>query len=198
MAGPETHIFKDITRIIGVAALYFLLARIGQCLAVEPGNVTPIWPASGFAFFVALRRTRYGWVGLWLGNFPRKHVGISRLSTAGDALRTIVTGLAIGPGDVASSVWRSLAVSSLRTFWRAIRFHSGSLLFCCQSECCLSCQCFVRRPSSLHRTDHRLGRFFLHLAHVVPRGCGGDYHVCPCTVDVANRSWTLQEHTRIY
>jgi len=100
VAGPENHVFKDISRIIGVAGLYFILARIGQCLAVEPGNVTPIWPASGFAFVVALRRTRYGWIGLWLGNFLANTWAFLDLSTAGDALRTIVTGLAIGPGDV--------------------------------------------------------------------------------------------------
>jgi serine phosphatase RsbU (regulator of sigma subunit)/integral membrane sensor domain MASE1 len=100
VAGPESHIFKDISRIIGIAGLYFLLARIGQCLAVEPGNVTPIWPASGFAFVVALRRTRYGWIGLWLGNFLANTWAFLDLSTAGDALRTIVTGLAIGPADV--------------------------------------------------------------------------------------------------
>ena len=100
MAGPENHVFKDISRIIGVAGLYFILARIGQCLAVEPGNVTPIWPASGFAFVVALRRTRYGWIGLWLGNFLANTWAFLDLRTAGDALRTIVTGLAIGPGDV--------------------------------------------------------------------------------------------------
>jgi serine phosphatase RsbU (regulator of sigma subunit)/integral membrane sensor domain MASE1 len=100
VAGPENHVFKDISRIIGVAGLYFILARIGQCLAVEPGNVTPIWPASGFAFVVALRRTRYGWIGLWLGNFLANTWAFLDPSTAGDALRTIVTGLAIGPGDV--------------------------------------------------------------------------------------------------
>jgi len=100
VAGPENHVFKDISRIIGVAGLYFILARIGQCLAVEPGNVTPIWPASGFAFVVALRRTRYGWIGLWLGNFLANTWAFLDLRTAGDALRTIVTGLAIGPGDV--------------------------------------------------------------------------------------------------
>lgn len=98
MTEPETHICKDITRIIGVAGLYFILGRVGQFLAVDPGNVTPIWPASGFAFVMALRRTRFGWIGLWLGSFLANTWAFLDMSSVHDGSRTIATGIAIGVG----------------------------------------------------------------------------------------------------
>ena len=45
------------------------MARLGQILAIEPGNVTPIWPASGFALTIALWRGYRTWLGLWVGVF---------------------------------------------------------------------------------------------------------------------------------
>lgn len=87
-------------RIIAIGAVYFVLARVGQTLAIDPGNVTPIWPASGFALAVAMQRRAGWWVGIWLGNFLGNTWAFLDTSTASDLLRTTLTGLAIGPGDV--------------------------------------------------------------------------------------------------
>ncbi len=83
-----------------VAAVYYVLARLGQILAIDPGNVTPIWPASGFALAVVLWRGYRVWLGLWLGNFLGNTWAILDLSTFDAAIGTLATGFAIGPGDV--------------------------------------------------------------------------------------------------
>ena len=91
---------ESLGRIAIYAGIYFILARIGQTLAIAPGNVTPIWPASGFAFYVAIRRTRYWWAGIWLGNFLGNTWAFLDWSSIGNLVRTTCTGLVIGPGDV--------------------------------------------------------------------------------------------------
>jgi PAS domain S-box-containing protein len=85
---------------IAIALVYFLLARVGQTLAIDPGNVTPIWPASGFALAVVLYRGYHTWAGLWLGNFLGNTWAFLDTSTIADAARTVASGIAIGPGDV--------------------------------------------------------------------------------------------------
>ncbi len=54
---------------IVIAIAYWILARLGQIVAIDPGNVTPVWPASGLALVVVLRRGYRVWPALWLGNF---------------------------------------------------------------------------------------------------------------------------------
>ncbi|MFV1965948.1 MAG: MASE1 domain-containing protein [Pirellulaceae bacterium] len=85
---------------LAIGLIYFALARLGQILAIEPGNVTPIWPVSGFALAVVLRRGYRVWPGLWLGNFLANTWAFLDTSTFADTIRTVATGLAIGPGDV--------------------------------------------------------------------------------------------------
>jgi sigma-B regulation protein RsbU (phosphoserine phosphatase) len=91
---------RSLGRIALYAGVYFILARIGQILAIDPGNVTPIWPASGFAFCVAMRRERYWWAGIWLGNFLGNTWAFLDWSSFESLVRTTATGVAIGPGDI--------------------------------------------------------------------------------------------------
>ena len=69
MSIPGKSWIHYCAEILGIAAGYFVLARIGQLLSIEPGNVTPVWPASGFALVMVLSRGYRVWPGLWLGNF---------------------------------------------------------------------------------------------------------------------------------
>jgi diguanylate cyclase (GGDEF)-like protein/PAS domain S-box-containing protein len=52
-----------------LALMYALAGRIGQMAALPPGNVTPIWPASGVAVAALLIYGRRFWPGVWLGSF---------------------------------------------------------------------------------------------------------------------------------
>jgi len=61
---------KRRIRIVGeillIAFAYWVLARLGQLVAIHPGNVTPVWPASGFALAVVMWRGYRVWPGVWL------------------------------------------------------------------------------------------------------------------------------------
>lgn len=92
-----------IVQILAIALAYFLLARLGQVLAIEPGNVTPVWPASGLALVVVLKRGYWVWPGLWLGNFLGNAWAFLDTTSLFDFARTMTTGILIGPGDIAQA-----------------------------------------------------------------------------------------------
>jgi len=98
-ARRKTPWITRLPELLGIALVYFALARVGQILAITPGNVTPVWPASGFALAVVLRRGFWVWPGLWLGNLLGNAWAFLDVSNLMDAMRTIATGIAIGPGD---------------------------------------------------------------------------------------------------
>ena len=95
---------RYLLEIAGIALGYLLLARLGQLLSIEPENVTPIWPASGFAFAMVFLRGYRIWPALWIGNFLGNTWVFFDPSTVESTLRTILTGLSIGPGDVAQAL----------------------------------------------------------------------------------------------
>jgi integral membrane sensor domain MASE1 len=53
--------------VIGV--IYFALGRLGQIMSVSWENVSPIWPASGFALAILLLYGSSLWPGIFLGSF---------------------------------------------------------------------------------------------------------------------------------
>ena len=56
-------------RVVGLAAVYFLAARLGLSLAFTHHNVSPVWPPTGVAVAaLALGGARY-WPGIFLGAF---------------------------------------------------------------------------------------------------------------------------------
>ena len=57
-----------VTAII-VALLYYVTARIGHTFAIKPGNVTPLWPPSGFALAALYCGRRGVLPGIFLGCF---------------------------------------------------------------------------------------------------------------------------------
>jgi len=89
-----------LTETLVIATAYWILARLGQIVAIHPGNVTPVWAASGLALVVVLRRGYRVWPALWLGNFLGNAHAFVDISTSANAVRTIAVGIAIGPGDV--------------------------------------------------------------------------------------------------
>lgn len=74
-----------LAEMLAIALAYWALARLGQFVAIEPGNVTPVWPPSGLALAIVLRRGYRVWPALWLGNFlgnTHAFVDISTLPAA--------------------------------------------------------------------------------------------------------------------
>ena len=74
-----------LTETLAIALAYWALARLGQFVAIEPGNVTPVWPPSGFALAIVLWRGYRVWPALWLGNFLGNTHAFLDISTLADA-----------------------------------------------------------------------------------------------------------------
>src|SRR5882762_9295512 len=55
---PFSFSWKWFAQVIGVAGLYFALARLGNIAVVAEGNVSTVWPAAGLAV-----------AGLWWGGY---------------------------------------------------------------------------------------------------------------------------------
>lgn len=90
-----------------VAAIYTLLGLLGMQLAIDPGNVTPVWPPSGFALASILLFGRKALPGIGLGAFAVNtitmgtdaalvSVGISAGSMAQPLLGAVLIGWFIG------------------------------------------------------------------------------------------------------
>jgi signal transduction histidine kinase/ActR/RegA family two-component response regulator len=52
-----------------IVTLYVVTARLGLMLAVDPGNVSAIWPPSGIAFAAVIFLGARALPGIWLGSF---------------------------------------------------------------------------------------------------------------------------------
>jgi len=98
--------FKNINVIetLLVAFLYILTARIGQSLAIEPGNVTPVWIPSGLMLALALKRGPQIWLGVFLGAFAGNVWAYFTLASLTTSIAAIFAGVMNGIGDVFSTV----------------------------------------------------------------------------------------------
>jgi integral membrane sensor domain MASE1 len=95
---------RCVASMVGIAVAYFLLARLGQLLAISPGNVSLIWPASGFALGAALLRWRWVVPGVWLGAFVGNTWAFFDPSTFAGFFRTSGAGVLIATGAVLQKV----------------------------------------------------------------------------------------------
>ena len=70
-----------------VAVAYYLLGRLGLAVESLPGNVAPVWPASGFAVGLLVGRGRKLWPGVALGALAINglHGGVPLASACGMA-----------------------------------------------------------------------------------------------------------------
>lgn len=82
------------------AIVYFIGAFAGLLIALPPGNVSPIWPASGLALFIALRYDKSVIPGLILGAFASQLYSFTDTSSTEAILRSASIGFLIGCGSV--------------------------------------------------------------------------------------------------
>ena len=96
------------SEIVLVAGLYVLTARLGQTLAIPPGNVTPVWMPSGLMLTWALLRGPHIWPGVLLGAFLGNVWAYADFSSLGSAGQVLLAGISNGLGDVLASVGCSI------------------------------------------------------------------------------------------
>ncbi|MES9904166.1 MAG: MASE1 domain-containing protein, partial [Sedimenticola sp.] len=95
---------RRIVDIVALAVIYYTTARIGQQLAIPPGNVTPVWIPSGIILAAVLIRGFHLWPGIFLGAFIGNVWAYFDPSSTSLMLRAIVSGSANGIGDTLCAV----------------------------------------------------------------------------------------------
>lgn len=81
-----------------LAVVYYAAARLGQLMAIPPGNVTPIWPASGIALAAVLLLGARIWPGIWLGSFLGNTWAFFDGSSLGSMAVSLLAGTGLGAG----------------------------------------------------------------------------------------------------
>jgi signal transduction histidine kinase len=96
--------YQPDLKIIGVALLYYLFARLGYFLAFENTTALPAWPPSGIAFALILLLGRQAWPGITIGSLvanimaywnnpalgPQAIITISSMIAVGNTLEAVV------------------------------------------------------------------------------------------------------------
>jgi diguanylate cyclase (GGDEF)-like protein/PAS domain S-box-containing protein len=85
--------------ILALAILYFLTAKLGQTLAIPPGNVTPVWIPSGIILAAVLVKGYGIWPGIFLGAFAGNVSAYFSPDSAAAIVRALIAGTANGLGD---------------------------------------------------------------------------------------------------
>jgi len=66
---PQASWSLRVGEIALLASAYIATARLGQLLAIDPGNITPVWPPAGIALAAVLWRGYRVWPGIFIGAF---------------------------------------------------------------------------------------------------------------------------------
>ncbi|WP_158498748.1 MASE1 domain-containing protein [Magnetospira sp. QH-2] len=96
-----------------MATAYVVTARIGQTLAIPPGNVTAVWLPSGIMFAWAMIRGPRIWPGVFLGAFAGNAWAYLDMQSLATLLAALGSASANGLGDVLSTVGAAWAVRRL-------------------------------------------------------------------------------------
>ncbi|NEV64692.1 MASE1 domain-containing protein [Thiorhodococcus minor] len=83
-----------------LALLYVVTAKIGQTLAIAPGNVTPVWIPSGIILVAVLLRGPWIWPGIFIGAFIGNVSAYLEPTSVEAVVRALAAGTANGTGDV--------------------------------------------------------------------------------------------------
>lgn len=97
---PKTEVSLVIrfTEILLLALVYVATAKIGQTLAISPGNVTPVWIPSGIMLAAVLFIGSRVWPGIFLGAFFGNTWAYSD-GANGELAATLIAGISNGLGD---------------------------------------------------------------------------------------------------
>jgi len=98
------RLFSYLSELLAVAVLYYITARLGQVLAIPPGNVTPIWLPSGIMLAAVLIRGYQIWPGIFIGAFFGNVWAYADFSQFSSMVMCCFTGSFNGMGDVLCSV----------------------------------------------------------------------------------------------
>jgi PAS domain S-box-containing protein len=101
--------------VLVVATLYVLLVKISFLITIDPGTVSPIFFAAGFAFASVLILGRKALIGIWIGSFYSNVFFDTNIANLDKThLLTLVTiGFFISIGTVIASITGTILVTRL-------------------------------------------------------------------------------------
>jgi hypothetical protein len=82
MSDHEQHYFRQVLRIVLLAAVYYAAAKLGFTLTDAAKQVTAVWPPTGIALAAILLFGRGVWPGIMLGAFLANATADEPLVTA--------------------------------------------------------------------------------------------------------------------
>ncbi len=100
----ETSILNSGAEVLGIAIVYAIFGWLGQSLAIPPGNVTAVWPPSGFALTMVLFLGKRAWAGIFLGAFIINAQAFFDFATIGSMTTSFSVGLSIAVGSLIQPV----------------------------------------------------------------------------------------------
>ena len=65
-----------VVETLAIAALYYFTGKLGQLMAIPPGNITVVWPPSGIALGLVLILGKRSLPGIFLGAYLVNSIGI--------------------------------------------------------------------------------------------------------------------------
>ena len=95
---------KPIVSIAALAALYYATARLGQLIAIPPGNVTAVWFPAGVALVALLLFGNRLWPGIWLGALAANTWAFFDPTSAGTISRSLIVGASIATGATLQAI----------------------------------------------------------------------------------------------
>lgn len=123
-------------KIIGVAILYYLSARLGYLLAFENTTALPAWPPSGMAFALIILLGRSVWPGITIGSLIANIMAYWHNKTL-DAQAIILISTTIALGNTAEAVLGNYMVTAwirdshpFRNARNTFRFLFVTMLMC--------------------------------------------------------------------
>jgi PAS domain S-box-containing protein len=89
---------KNLSRILLVAAIYFIVARLSLFLQFQNSNASPVWPPSGIALAALIVFGRRVWPGIFIGAFAANVVTFLSNQSA-EASTSVIVSLFIAGGN---------------------------------------------------------------------------------------------------
>ncbi len=87
----KPYSFAWIGRCASVVVVQYLAVRLGLVMGIAHGNVSPVWPATGFAIAILLRFGMNLWPGVAIGSFlGLLQTGVGPFVTMGEAAAAVL------------------------------------------------------------------------------------------------------------